>query len=53
MSKKIIQGIKKRIDWLIMEIIHQYYWDGYTIAGFKKELEELKEKLDKLENKIK
>jgi len=33
-----LEKIKKRIKYLKTEIAHERYWDGWVIAGLKKEL---------------
>ena len=40
------EQIKKRIDYLKIEIAHGRFWDGYALNGMKTELKELEEKLN-------
>ena len=40
-----VEQIKKRIDYLKIEIDHGRFWDGYALNGMKKELKELEKKL--------
>lgn len=55
MSQDRIDKIKERLHWLQMELTHDGYLDGYSMEGFKKEVEklitELKELVDKIEEK--
>ena len=51
MSQERIKKIKERLHWLQMELTHEGYLDGYSIEGFKKELDKLLEELKVLENK--
>ena len=36
------EQIKKRIEYLEMELAHRGFWDGWCIQGMEKELSELK-----------
>lgn len=51
MSQERINKIKERLHWLQMELTHEGYLDGYSIEGFKKELDKLIEELKTLEDK--
>ena len=42
------EKIKKRIEFLKVEIAMGAYLDGWTLAGLKKELKNLEEKLIKI-----
>jgi hypothetical protein len=53
MSTDRIEKIKERMKWLSMELTHEGYHDGYSIEGFKKELEKLIEELKALQDEIK
>ena len=46
MSEK--EKIKKRIEFLKTEIVMEGYLDGWTLAGLKKELKTLEEKLTRI-----
>ncbi len=35
----------KRIEYLKTELAHSRYWDGWVVAGMKKELKELENKM--------
>ena len=45
------EQMKERVKYLNMELAHSHYHDGWVIAGFKKELSELKKKLDSYSKK--
>lgn len=45
MIKKRIEQIKERISFLKTEIAMDAYYDGWTLAGLKKELKGLVEEL--------
>ena len=47
MSKEQIQN---RLNYLTSELAHSHYHDGWVIQGMKKELDELKEKIKKLDS---
>tara|TARA_Y100000034_G_scaffold133500_1_gene199113 strand:- start:151 stop:306 length:156 start_codon:yes stop_codon:yes gene_type:complete len=40
------EQIKKRIEYLEMELAHRGFWDGWCIQGMEKELSELKKSID-------
>lgn len=42
------EKIKKRIEFLKTEIVMEGYLDGWALAGLKKELKNLEEKLIKI-----
>jgi len=33
--------IKNRIQWLMVQLVHEHYYDGYSLKAFKKELNNL------------
>ena len=41
------EQIKKRIDYLKMEITHEGYHDGWTLKGMREEVEWLEKELKK------
>ena len=45
-KKKSLKTIKDRIKYIKKELIHENYWDGFTVKGFKDELKELEKKLN-------
>ena len=51
MSQERINKIKERLKWLQTELTHEGYLDGYSIEGFKQELNKLLEELKVLEGK--
>ena len=42
-----LEKINKRIEYLKTELAHERYWDGWVVAGLKKELKKLEELLPK------
>ena len=44
-----LEKINKRIEYLKTEIAHERYWDGWVVAGLKKELKKLMELKEKNE----
>ena len=53
MSQDRIEKIKTRMNWLLMELTHEGYLDGYTTKGFKEELSKLISELKELEDNLK
>jgi len=53
MSQDRIEKIKIRMNWLLMELTHEGYLDGYSTKGFKEELTKLILELKELEDTIK
>jgi hypothetical protein len=49
MSKERVEQINDRIDWLQLEIVHENYWPGRIVDGFRKELSRLLNELELLE----
>jgi hypothetical protein len=49
MSQDRIKKIKERLQWLQMQLTHEGYLDGYSIEGFKKEVDKLLAELKTLE----
>lgn len=40
------EKIKNRIKWLMVQLIHEDYYDGYSLKDFKKELNNLLNKIN-------
>ena len=40
------EEIKKRIEYLEIELAHRGFWDGWCIRGMEKELSDLKKSID-------
>ena len=47
-NKKVVE-IKKRINWLKIELIHEGYLDCYSIEKYREELKKLETELINLE----
>lgn len=49
MENKRVAEIKKRINWLKIELIHEGYLDCYSIEKYREELKKLETELINLE----
>ncbi len=38
--------IKKRVKWLMVQLVHENYYDGYSLKAFKTELNNLLKKIN-------
>ncbi len=52
MSKERIKKIKDRMSWLTTELVHENYYPGSVVKGFRTELTKLITELQELESTL-